>query len=148
MLAGGKHGSQECLASDYGTRVPPLACPAVARGRFLLVTPAPSPALLFIPAMPADAGDHQPVAGYLEFVLPGDGFAQLIQAFAVELEEPAATLAVEMVVPRVAVGMLVDGAAAEIHRAEHPGFDQFAQRAVDGRPADAALGDEFGQMLE
>jgi hypothetical protein len=55
-----------------------------------------------------------------------------------------------MVVLRVAVVVLVDGAAAEGHPAEEACFDQFVERAVDGGPADfvaqfgaGKVGDQF-----
>ena len=60
----------------------------------------------------------------------------LRQLVAVELDQLVAHLAVQVVVLRVAVVVLVDGPAAERHLPQQAGFDQLVERAVDGRPAD------------
>src|SRR5690349_3010437 len=71
-----------------------------------------------------------------EVVFAGDGVAQGLEFVAREFDELVADLAVEVVVLRIAVVVLVDGPAAERHLAEEPGFDQFVERAVDRGPAD------------
>ena len=58
-----------------------------------------------------------------EVVFAADGVAEGLELFAAEFDELVADLAVEVVVLRVAVVVLVDGAAAERHFAEKAGFD-------------------------
>ena len=90
----------------------------------------------FAAAVVADAGDDQAVAGDAEVVLLGYGVADVRQFFAAEFDQLVAHLAVEMVVLRVAVVVLVNGPAAERHLPQQARFDQLVQRAIDRGPAD------------
>lgn len=71
----------------------------------------------------ADAGDDQAVPRHAEAVFAADGVADPLQFVALKLDERVAHRAVQMVVLRVAVVVLVDGAAAEGHPAEEACFD-------------------------
>ena len=87
---------------------------------------------------------------HAEVVLAGDRVAEVGQLVAVELDQLLAHLAVEVIVLRVAVVVLVDGPAAERHLSQQARFDQLVERAVDGRPTDRAgfrLAGEAGHQL-
>ena len=58
------------------------------------------------------------------------------QLLVLEFEQPVALRAVEMVVLGIAVVVLIDGPAVEDELAEQARIDEFAERAIDGRPAD------------
>ena len=90
----------------------------------------------FAAAVVANAGDDEAVARNAEVVFLGDGVAEDLQFFAAELDELVADLAVEVVVLRIAVVVLVDGSAAERHLSEEAGFDELVERAVNGGAAD------------
>ena len=84
----------------------------------------------------ANADDEHAVAAEdLEVVLLGHAVAKSVEGFTVELDQLVADLAVEMVVPRIAVVVLVDAPAAERHLPQQPCLDQLAQRAIDRRAA-------------
>jgi hypothetical protein len=97
-----------------------------------------------------NAGHNQPVSCDAEAVFAPHGVAQALQLVALELDERITHRAVEMVVLRVAVVVLVDGTAAEGHPPKETRFDQFVERAIHGRPAHfvAKLGPrEVGDQL-
>ncbi len=78
----------------------------------ILLAPDPGP-LLPGPALIADPHHEHAMPGDLELVLPGQRRAEPVQRGAVEFDQAVADLAIEMVVPGIAVLMLVDAAAAE-----------------------------------
>ena len=98
-------------------------------------------------AVGADARDERAVAGWLELVLFGRLADDPFELAAVEFDQPVADLAVQMVVARVAVLMFVDTPAGERHLADQTGFGQFAERAIDGRTAHFAPGDQLLQVV-
>ena len=98
-------------------------------------------------AFGADAADDQAVAADAEVVLAANGVADLGDFFAVELDQLVAPFAVQMIVLGVAVVVLVNVAAGENHVAEQPGFDQLAERTVDGRPADVPVAGFAAEVL-
>lgn len=85
-------------------------------------------------AFAADAEDGETVRDHAEVVLAGDRVAEVGQFFAVEFDQLLAHLAVEMIVLRVAVVVLVYRAAIERHFAQQARFDQFIERAIDSGP--------------
>jgi len=104
--------------------------------------------LLPLPAVGADAGDEHAVALDEELMFPGHRVADPLQLGAVELDQGVAHLAVEVIVAGVAVVVLVHATAAQRHLPQQARLDQLAQRAVDGGPADLALGDQFPQVVD
>ena len=62
----------------------------------------------------ADAGDEHAVAEHLEVLPPGHRVANPLQVGAVELDQPVADLAIEMIVAGIAVVVLVDAPAARV----------------------------------
>ena len=103
---------------------------------------------LFPPlAVPADPGDEQAMTVHFEVVLPGNCVSDPFDLVAVKLDQLVAHFAVQMVVPRIAVLVLIDATSAESHLANQPGLRQFTQRSIDRWPADLAFGDEVLQMI-
>lgn len=92
--------------------------------------------MAFRAAFLADAGDDQAMPRHAEAVFAADGVADALQFVALKLDERVAHRAVEMVVLRVAVVVLVDGPAAKGHPAEEACFDKFVERAINGGAAD------------
>lgn len=54
----------------------------------------------------------------------------------------------KVVVPGITVVVFIHAAPPERHRPQHPGLNQFAQRAVDGRPADLACRNERAKVVD
>ncbi len=123
----------------------------------LAPSPNPSPSLDHVHLVPgsaagagtffADARDDQAVARHAEAVLAGHFVAQLDQLFVLEFEEPVALRAVEVVVLGIAVVVLIDGPAVEDELAQQARIDEFAERAIDGRPADVPFGPARRELL-
>jgi len=82
----------------------------------------------------ADAADDQAMAAHAKAMRSGHGVADLDDLIAVELEQLLALLAVEMIVLRIAVVMLIDSPPVEIHLSQDARIDHLGQRAIDGRP--------------
>ena len=78
----------------------------------------------------------------------GDRVANLLQLLAGKLDQLVALLTVKMIVLRVAVIVLINGPARQIHFPQQPRLDHLGQRPVDGRPADLAMIDNLGQIGE
>ncbi len=96
-------------------------------GTQILEEVGPFTALVGLPlsslsAVATDPRDEETMAVDLEFVLPGDRVAKLFDLLAVELDQLVADFAVEMVVARVAVLVLVDAPSAEGYLADQAGF--------------------------
>jgi hypothetical protein len=89
-------------------------------------------------ALTANARDNQPVAGHSKVVLLTHGIADFRQLVAVKLDQFVAHLAIEVIMLRVAVVMLVDGSTAEGHFSEEARLYQLGERTIDGGPADGA----------
>jgi len=105
------------------------------------IGPGPSDAVLVArptavrAAAQAQSADDQPVSLGAELVKGRDGVEDLPQVGARELDQRLAPGAVEVIVLRVAVVVLVDGPAAEHHLPQQTGFDELGERPVDRRPA-------------
>ena len=91
--------------------------------------------MAFAAAVAADAGDDEAVAGDAEVVFTGDGIAECGELFAREFDELVAHLAVEVVVLRVAVIVLVHSPVAERHLPQEAGFDELIEGTIDCGPA-------------
>ena len=76
----------------------------------------------------------------------GDRLAQGGQRLGLEFDQRVALLAIEVIMLRIAIVVLVDRPATEDHIFEQPGIDQFGERAVDRRPADTAGRRRLAQM--
>src|SRR5688572_16461747 len=88
-------------------------------------------------AIVAHARDDQAMAGNAEVVLAGHGVADVLQLLAAEFDELVANLAVQVIVLRVAVIVLVHRPAAERHLPQQSRLDQLVKSPVDGWPADS-----------
>ena len=86
-------------------------------------------------AVHAQAADDKAVALSAELMEGSDGVEDLPQVSTRELDQRLAAGAVEVIVLRVAVVVLVDGPAAEHHLSQQPRFDKLGERPVDRRPA-------------
>ena len=86
-------------------------------------------------AVHAQAADDEAVALGAELVEGGDGVEDLPQVGARELDQRLAPSAVEVIVLRVAVVVLIDGPAAEHHLSQQPRFHELGKRSVDRWPA-------------
>lgn len=124
------------LAPSYGGR----QVPRQSGGPF------PTAGLLPAPARGARAGDEHAVAEDLEIMLPGHPVAKPLQSAAVELDEPVALLAIEVIVAGIAVIVLEDAPSAQGHLAQQAGRHQFPERPVDRGPAELAARDRLGKM--
>lgn len=86
-----------------------------------------------------------------EPVLGGHLIPNCQQFVALELNEFAAARAVQVVVLRVAVIVVINGAAVELETVQQPRIDAFTQRPVHGRRADvvrlATARETFDQFL-
>ena len=102
----------------------------------------------FSAAVAADAGDDEPVAGDAEIVLSRHGIAKIGERFAAEFDQLVANLAVQMVMLRITVVVLVNGPAAERHLSQQACFDELFQRAVKRRPADLLSLVSDGERLD
>jgi hypothetical protein len=108
----------------------------------------PAPALPLGPrTVLADAIDDQSVAGDAEVVLAGDLIPQGDQSLVLELQQAVALGAMEMVVLRIAVIVLVDGPPVEHKLAEQPSVDKLRKRPIDRRPADVPRLPGLRQLL-
>lgn len=83
-----------------------------------------------------------------ETVLGRHRIADADHLVARKLDQLLAPRAVEVIVLRVAVVMLVDGPAVEHHLPEEAGLDHLGERAIDRRPAGAASRGRAPQFLE
>lgn len=92
---------------------------------------------------PTDAVDRQVVAGYAEAMLASHSLTHGEHLFATELDQLVALGAVQVIVRRVAIIVLVDRAAAERHLPQQARFDQFVERSVNSRPTDRVLAEGF-----
>jgi hypothetical protein len=97
-------------------------------------------------AVRANPRDEHAVPDHLEVVALGHLVADPLKGLALELDELIADLAVEVVVVGIAVVVLENATAAQRHLLEESCFDELDERAVDGRPTDAALDDQLGQV--
>ena len=88
-------------------------------------------------AVGADAADDEGVAAALEIVFLADVADHRRDGRILELQHLVAALAEHVVVLRIAVIVLVEGARADLEQAEQSRVHQLAQRPVDGGPADA-----------
>ncbi len=104
-------------------------------------------AALGLAALLADAGDDQAVAGDAKLVLAGHLVAQFDEVFVLELQQPVALGAMEMIVLGIAVIVLINGTAVEDELAQQPRIDELAERAIDGRSADVPLLAAAGKLL-
>jgi hypothetical protein len=96
----------------------------------------------------ADAGDDEAMARDTKAVLAAKVVAKLLELFVLELEQLVALGAVEMVVLRVAVVVLIDRTAVEDELAEETRIDELAQRAIDGGPAHVPGLAARGELLD
>jgi len=96
----------------------------------------------------ADAGDDQAVPGDEEPVLAGHGITNLLQLLAVEFDQLVALLAMQVVMLRVAIVMLKDPPAAQIHTPQEPRIDHFTERPVDSWTADLPGTDLVSQISD
>ena len=83
-----------------------------------------------------------------EVVFAGHGLANLFHFVAGELDQLVALLAVQMIVLRVTVIVLVDGPVVEHHLAQQAGIDQLGQGAIDRGAAYALPTHLLAQLLE
>jgi len=95
----------------------------------------------------ADAVDNQAVAGDAEVVLAGNFVPQGDESLVLELQQPVALGAMEVVVLWIAVVMLIDGASVEHELPKQPRIHKLRQRPVDGRPADVTRLPGLWQLL-
>jgi len=72
----------------------------------------------FVGAVGADSGDDEAVTGDAEAVFAGDCIADSAEVGALEFDELIADRAVQVVVLRIAVVVLVDGPSAKVHAAK------------------------------
>jgi hypothetical protein len=91
-------------------------------------------------AVLADPGDDQAVTENAKPMTLGDGVAQLQKLVALEFEQLTTLLAVQMVVLRIAVVVLVYGSAIELEFAEQSGIHELLQRPIDRWPTDSSQG--------
>src|ERR1051326_3977220 len=89
-------------------------------------------------AIAANPADDQPVAVDTESLFPRYLVADAVDLVAVELDELIALLTVQVIVPRIAVVVLVDRAAAEVHLPQEARVNQLRQAAIDRGTTDAA----------
>jgi hypothetical protein len=75
-----------------------------------------------------------------ELLLAADGLQRRLEFGALELDYLAALRALEVLVVRVAVVVLVAHARPDLQAAQQPGIDQLRQRAVDRGAADLEAG--------
>lgn len=99
-------------------------------------------------AIVADSGDDHPVSRDAEAMFVGHRLADRLQLVCLELNQLIANLAIQMIVLRVSIIVLVYGPAAKGHFAEQPGLDQFIQSAVNGGPADAVAVVPLGEAVD
>lgn len=88
-------------------------------------------------AIVADAEDDEAVAVDAELVFAGHRIANLPNLVAVKFDQFVALLAVQVIVLRIAVVVLVDGTAVERHFAQQARLDEFGEGTIDRGPADA-----------
>src|SRR2546425_9150734 len=91
-------------------------------------------------ALPTQAANNKRVSAGLEALLRANLVNDGVEGGILELDHLVALLAVEMLVLRVAVIMLVKSLGAELETAEQAGVHQLGQGAVDGGPADLQVG--------
>src|SRR5947209_7117373 len=91
-------------------------------------------------AVLAESADDEGVAGGLEVVAAADLAEDRLQRRVLELDHLVALVAVEMLVLRVAIVVLVVGARAQLELAEQAGVDELRQRAIDRGSADLEVG--------
>ena len=80
-------------------------------------------------------------------MLPAELVAHLHQFGAGEFQQLVALGAMEMIVLRIAVIVLIDRPAVEREAAEQSGIDKFVERSIDGRPADVVGVARRGQLF-
>ena len=73
---------------------------------------------------------------HAEAMLAANRVSQPLQLVALELDERVANRAVQMVVLRIPIVVLVDRPPAQIHPSQQARLDQFVQRAINRRPTD------------
>ena len=76
------------------------------------------------------------MTGVLEGFGGTDGCDNCFELGILKLDDLVAAFADEVIVLRVAVVVFIVGSQADFQPAEHSGFHEFGQSAVDGRPAD------------
>ena len=81
-------------------------------------------------------------------LLLGHGRADPVEVGAVELDEPVAVLAIEVIVAGVSVLVLEDAPCAQRQFADQARLDQFTERAIDRRPAEFPRGQERAEVFE
>src|SRR5579883_1221083 len=92
------------------------------------------PASVLLPALPAEAVELVRVPAHDEVVQLGDRLLRLLDLLVVELDDPAAPRADEVVVVHVAERALVELVAPlEVHGLEEVRLDEESERPVDGR---------------
>lgn len=110
-------------------------------------------ALLSMPgaaAFFANAGNDQSMAGHSERMLSTDRFAELLKFAALKLDQLITHRAMQMVMLRIAIIVLINGPATEIHATQQAGVDQFVERSINGRSAHLralGLGSEVDNQL-
>ena len=72
-------------------------------------------------------------------MLAGYRIADVGYGVALKLDQLVALRAMQMIVLRVAIIVLVDRASAEGHLSQDARFDELRERAIHGRPADLAM---------
>src|SRR5262249_17477724 len=142
------------LRADHPRALPPGAhAPRAVEGRRPAaprldeVEPVPGDARLA--ALGAGAADDESVAGGLEAVLPAHLAHGGLNGRALELDHLAALGALQVLVLRVAVIVLVAHARADLQPAQQARVHQLRQGAVDRRPADPQAGplDGVGELV-
>ena len=82
------------------------------------------------------SNDERPPAG-AELVFPRDRLKSFVQFFVLELDDPSALFADEMVVEWIAVVVVEDRPGTEFDPPEETGINEFGERTVDGGATDA-----------
>jgi hypothetical protein len=92
--------------------------------------------------------DKKPMASNLKIVFLGYPRTQPGNLLTVELDQPIATLAIQMIMLGIAVVMFIDIPAAQGHFFQQASFAQLCQSAIDGWPRNLPTGDHLLEMFE